>query len=761
MDPSVEGAPDSGERDTDLEPPGPGDGTGGDGGGTDGPDPERVRSGEALYGELCAGCHGPAGEGGAGLPLIRAWDRPTLVDVIDARMPTTDPNACVGECAELIADFIVARFTPTRAADCPAEVEAPPGPRVLRLLTRREYRNTVRDLFGDPDDGRGDASAAPACGGPADCDLTRASCIDGRCRADACETVTFVWDPRGEQHRSVHVAGSFNDWPGTVADGGWAMEWSEAAGVWFSKRALEDGRHTYKFVIDESRWEGDPLNPVGEDDGFGGRNSVLEHRCEGVEPPNEDGLGGGGLDLPDPTGAFPPESRPLGFAYETHAAAGQVTAVHAAVYIEGATDIAVAAMRNPAAWLGCDGGGGCVEALVGPFADRVFRRPVDEETRSRYRTQIAEAGEFREGATRALATMLASPFFLYRSEVGAPAGDGTYALDDWELASALSYGLWGTLPDAALFDAAASGALSEPAGLAAQADRMLADPRARDTVGVFAVQWLGVDAVDTLDKRGDLYPAWDEALARAVVDETRQFVAHAIFEGEGFADLLTADYTLAAGQLAALYELEADAGGVAGYRHGRRAGVLGHASVLSTYAHSDQTSPIRRGLFVRERLLCQDLGVPPPSAGGVPDVDPDATTRERFRQHTDDEFCAGCHKYIDPIGFGFERFDAIGAWREAEAGQAIDASGSMDDVEGLGTGTTAPFDTVPQLAGILAESDAARTCFARQYRRFNRGYEETGDDACAVDALARAMADGDVLAMMRAVVTSRSFRVRR
>ena len=141
--------------------------------------------------------------------------------------------------------------------------------------------------------------------------------------------------------------------------------------------------------------------------------------------------------------------------------------------------------------------------------------------------------------------------------------------------------------------------------------------------------------------------------------------------------------------------------------HRPRGGILGLGAVLLSYAHSDQTSPILRGLFVRERLLCQTFGAPPPNAGGVPEIDPDATTRERFRQHSDSPACSGCHRLIDEIGFGFESFDAVGLTREHEAGLPVDASGALSGVNDLADGTTLHFSRLDELGALLAV-DAGR-----------------------------------------------------
>jgi hypothetical protein len=194
-----------------------------------------------------------------------------------------------------------------------------------------------------------------------------------------------------------------------------------------------------------------------------------------------------------------------------------------------------------------------------------------------------------------------------------------------------------------------------------------------------------------------------------------------------------------------------------------RAGILGHASVLGTAAHSDQSSPIRRGLLVRRALLCQEFGAPPPNAGGVPRVEPGATTRERFAQHSSDPACASCHTYIDPVGFGFERFDGLGRARNTENGRPIDAQGDMVDVERLGAGTHAPFSSLPELGRTLANAESTKTCFAKQYFRFVRGYRESSDDLCGIQSLRDRLEahGGDVRELLIGIVTSPDFMRRR
>ena len=702
--------------------------------------------GALVWAQQCASCHGDLGEGGVA-PALSAWTRgrPALVGVIEATMPLGAPTACAGPCAEAVADHVLTRLQ--RAAPACEGVEL--VPRQVRLLTRREYQRTIDDLLG--------GGAGAACASDSACDVARESCVAGRCAADPCGRHTFLFDPGPERPAAVVVAGSFNAWAPTAAEGGWAMAWAPDLGRSVLKRDLPDGRHSYKLVVDGARWLTDPLSPATEPDGFGGANSVLEVAC---------GAGGGAPPgLPGLTAGFPVESRPQDYPFDNAADAGQVSAVHLTEYMAAAARIADEVARDPTRHLGCAlAASGCVQEGLRRLGARVLRRPLSEGELAASAALVAREADPQDGLRVALRVMLASPSFLYRTELGTPVGDGTYRLTGPEVACALSYLFVGSGPDDALMAAAAAGDLHTPDGRARQAERLLADPRARTQIGDFAVDWLGVGGIEAADKREDLFPGFDAATRSALLSETRRLVEHAVFEGR-FDDLFTADYTFADRRLAALYGLEPPAGeGLARvpYR-GRRAGILSHGSVLATYAHSDQTSPVKRGVFVRQRVLCQKFGVPPANAGGVPEVDPEATTRERFSQHSDDPVCASCHRFIDGLGFGFERFDAVGAYREVENGRPVDPSGVLEDLEGFGRGTTAAFATLPELARLVADSGAARRCFATQLWRYGHGRLERPEDACAIDRLVAEFVDAglDVRALMIAMVRSPAFVLRK
>jgi len=614
------------------------------------------------------------------------------------------------------------------AAEPPCDPGAPPAPQ-LRLLTPSEYDATVADLL--PFLVQGSCDDAPQC------DLDAESCAGGVCVADPCALHTFVLPAPDGPHASVHAAGSFNDWPAAPADG-WAMTWVPSQSLYFGKHVVADGEHQYKFVVDGSEWITDPSNSQVTDDGFGGVNSVLIQTCEGAAPPADGG---------EFSADFPQPGRSPGYAYDNDADAGLVTSVHVEQYLRAGESIAARALGQRDQLLPC--ASGCAEDWVRQFGPRALRRPLTDAEVARYVALIEAWPDFDGGVGIALQVLLSSPEFLYRFEVGEPDGDER-RLTGHEVASQLSYFLWGSMPDAALFEAAATGALDTPEGIESEARRLLADPRSDAVLGRFGSQWLGVERVLTADKSPALYPQVDDALRHALLEETRRFVVDAIQMGPGGLDeLLTAQWGYANAASASIYDV------AAGVELGEvdlgpeRSGILTQGAVLFANAHSDQSNPVRRGLFVRQTLLCHEIPDPPANAGGVPDVDPDATTRERFQQHSDDPGCASCHQYIDGIGFGFEVFDAVGAVRDTENGGPIETGGVITDLERIGEGTSATFAAAPELGAMLAASEAVPACVSRQAFRWSSGRHERTADDCAVETLARQfVTDGDLTELL-------------
>lgn len=620
----------------------------------------------------------------------------------------------------------------------------------LRLLTRREYNQTVHDWLGA---WVGREPAGTACTEDTDCNVTEESCVGGTCQVDPCGLVTFVFPAAGQSYGTVHVAGSFNGWPGTVGEGGWAMTYVPSLDSWISKRTVDEGEHLYKFVLDESTWVADPTNPNGEPDGFGGQNSQLSSICDGPSP-------GGKATIPaEPAATFPVESRPEHYPFD-NAASQIATSVHVEQYMRAGAEIALAVTAD-LSWLPCsEHDDACARTIARELGQGAFRRPLSDEEVARYAALVTAQPDWADGVRVALRVMLSSPYFLYRFEVGEPQADGTTRLDAYEVASLLSYSFWGTMPDDALMTAAAEGTLDSPEGVAAEARRLLDDPRARSVLARFAQQWLGVERALTATKNPNLYPDFHPTLASAMVAETGRFFTEVVYEGSGrFDELLLSDRSYADGALASLYGVDDDGMLPAS----RRAGFLGHASVLTSYALPDQTSPILRGRFVRERLLCQTLPTPPAQIPQLPEVSEDATTRERFAQHSSDPVCASCHQYIDGIGFAFEGFDAIGARRDQEAGRPIDERGDTVDLELTGDAAMTPFEGLPGLAQTLVASPSAQACFVKQTYRYAFGALEDEGHACEVAALEEAFAKGDrdIRGLLVALTQLERFTVRR
>jgi hypothetical protein len=430
--------------------------------------------------------------------------------------------------------------------------------------------------------------------------------------------------------------------------------------------------------------------------------------------------------------------------FDNNATAQVVTSRHMDEYLSTGDRLATQAMTtSKGKLLPCEAGAaGCDRTFVAAFGRRAFRRPLTDAEVTRYLALFAPAntgGSFDQGMQLAMAALLASPSFLYRSEVGEKAADGTYKLTGYEVASALSFFLWNTTPDDQLLDAARIGSLDRVDGVDAQARRLLADPRSRPAVNHFFREWLSTTGFQFTNKDTAIYPAFTDKVRTAMIAEADAFISHVTFEGNGaFKDLFTADFVFANDALATFYGLPALTGPdlrqvPAGAGRG---GLLTLGAVLGMHAHSNESSPVRRGVFVRQRLLCQSLPPPPPNVDTTPPgLDARLITRDRFARHSSDPACRECHQYIDALGFGFERYDGVGAYRAEEAGLPIDTTGQLRGIEKLTADTSTAFDGPQQLGALLAASPNAQACLPRQLFRYVRGGESGGADACAIKKL--------------------------
>ena len=396
----------------------------------------------------------------------------------------------------------------------------------------------------------------------------------------------------------------------------------------------------------------------------------------------------------------------------------------------------------------------CAGLVLDEIAPRLFRRPLDAPTRARFEA-LYDAGVATEGPDAGVrwlvSGLLQSPRFLYVLE----ATDASGRLDGWSIASRLSYSLWGGPPDDELLAAAADGALADAAGIAAQAERMIDDPRFERGLEEFVVQWLSLEDLDDPAARPD-YAALDPATQRALRSEPIAMIAEHIRLGASMAELLTSRETPADPALDAIYgaDVVSVEGETAQLDPARRAGLLTLPGVLAALSHAEETSPTLRGRAVLANLLCRPP--PPPPAGVVttlPPAMPGATTRERLEAHFSDPACSSCHAAMDGIGFAFESYDWLGRWRDEEHGRAIDttASFTIDEDTVSVTGAT-------DLAAVLGARRDVAECFARHYSRYAVGVRETADFDCTVETLAdEALGPRGLRGMVIAYVTSAWF----
>jgi hypothetical protein len=417
------------------------------------------------------------------------------------------------------------------------------------------------------------------------------------------------------------------------------------------------------------------------------------------------------------------------------------------------------------------------DQFIRQFGLRAFRRPLSDNEVGRYQElllhEARRTGDFLAGATMIVETMLQSPHFLLRVESGPEGANAQY-----ETASRLAYFLWDTMPSDEMLDAAERGELGTVEQIEAQARRMLEDPRAKAALEEFLAQWLRFDRVLSATRDRRRYRQFSPEIAYAMVEETRRLFNHLVWEDQDFMEFYTADYTFLSSELAELYELPAPAEEYAMVSYpaeSGRSGVLGHGSFLVATSKPAETSPTERGLFVRNRFLGHEVPAPPPGVNtALPEIREDApmTNRARLQIHLNSESCAGCHRLIDPIGLGFEQYDAIGVFhptamlqfggrrgggedrREAATIELdIDPTGFIQGIEG------SEFRTPRELGRILAGSDAVQKCVVKQLFRYAFGREESPNDQPVIDELlARFRSSGfRFRELMVAIVTSDLF----
>jgi hypothetical protein len=431
-------------------------------------------------------------------------------------------------------------------------------------------------------------------------------------------------------------------------------------------------------------------------------------------------------------------------------------------HMEAAQALATGAKSRMAQISPCDlsTGESCVRDFVTVFGLKAYRRPLEQAEVDAYVTLFSVAGaDASNGFRLVVEAMLQSPYFLYHADVGETGAPTALpqALTSYELASRLSYFLWDTLPDQALFDLAAAGTLDDDETLSAEVTRMLADGKAADSVPSFHLQWLDID----MDQFGTLGQTQPE-VASAMLKETSRFSDHVVRNGDGLLQtLLTASYSFPEGPLFETYGVTEPAGFAPGMRveldQTERGGLLTHAGFLVKHYRGALPSPVHRGITVRENILCQPIDPPPVDVMASP-LPPSLgpTARDRFVAHEADPTCGGCHSQIDPIGLALENYDGTGAFRTEEGGETIDASGVVYDA---GPDLELPFTGGVELGQRLAASRAVRDCVSNQWFRYSLGRMESVDDGCALRSIrGKFSATGNVRELITNIVLSHAFR---
>jgi hypothetical protein len=430
--------------------------------------------------------------------------------------------------------------------------------------------------------------------------------------------------------------------------------------------------------------------------------------------------------------------------FTNNSAAQNVSPTLAEQYMVAAEAISEAATADLAQLMGCDGVGtgeaACIQQFITTFGKRVWRRPLSAEETARLTqrfTALRAEFDLKESVQLLIQVFLQSPQFVYLLEpnpAGVTPGDAA-PLGPWQVATRLSYFLLGSMPDPDLFRAAEAGELSTAEGVTAEAKRLLSLSRARDRIGLFFEEWLRLRNIERMQKDATMFPNYALAVAPLMLEQVQRFTQSVILDDNGTAtDLLTASYSFVSPELASMYNVTLPPGTANGtfvrvdFDPSQRAGLLTHVAVLAKLAHVNQTDPVHRGKFVRTGLLCDAIAPPPPGLViNIPEVTPGTSTRERFRIHQENPTCATCHVFMDPIGLGFEHYDALGQWRDADGGQPIDATGEV-----IGSDVAGAFDGAVQLSQKLAQSEQVMECMARTWLRFALGRSDLDADAGAV-----------------------------
>ncbi len=405
--------------------------------------------------------------------------------------------------------------------------------------------------------------------------------------------------------------------------------------------------------------------------------------------------------------------------------------------------------------------GACVETFIRSFGRRAYRRPLSADEITRLMTVYAsarEVGDYASGVQTVLRAILMSPAMVFRIE------SESGALNSYALATRLSYFLWNEPPDEILSSLAASNALTDVATVRTQAQRLLADPKARETVARFNRQWLGLQHIDTVSHTSAQFPQWSEVLKASLSSGLTRFLDSAFWEGETLKNLMTSNEFYVDEHTAPLVGVAfPKAAPMAKVKVLNRSGLLSEPGFLTMLGDPSHDSTVARGVTVLEKFLCDKP--PPPNVNVIPTEPNQAgtapkTLRERQLATRGGPACIGCHSTIDQIGFTFGQFDALGRYQQTEAdtGLPIDTSGAFNgtrDIDG-------PVAGLSEVAERLGRSEQVEQCVATHWFRFAMGRMEKPDDACALKPIVTAFSAsrGNMKGLLVDLATSDAFRFR-
>lgn len=679
------------------------------------------KSGEEIYRMQCAKCHGAKGEGNDDHyphPLIGDRSLQELTQYVDKSMPEEDPKACVGEEAVAVSKYVFDSFYSrvAQARNRPVRIE-------LSRLTVRQYRQSVADLFtpgGEP---------------------TRWETARGL-KGEYFKSRRFNRREREIERVDGQVSFQFGEGSpekGKFDDAEFAIRWQGSViapetGEYEFNLKTENGarlwvNNTQVPLVDVWVRSGTELDHKASVFLLGGRAYPLKLEMFKSKEAKEK-TASVSLEwklarrpaelvperflLPDTvpatyvvSTAFPPDDRSVGYERGTSISkewdkAATDAAVDAATFVAQRVN-ELAGTRTEAADRRAK-----IQEYCRQLAERAFRRPLTPEQQEFFITrQFAADTPVEVGAKRSVLLVLKSPRFLYRELSEQP--------DAYVVASRLAFGLWDSLPDQPLLDAARKGQLKTPDQVAAQAKRMLTDRRAESKLKEFLLQWLKVDQVPDIAKDPQLFPEFTPQVAADLRTSLDLFLTEVVTsEQADFRQFLVSDSLFLNGRLSQLYggDLPADAPfqQVTLEPH-ERAGILSHPYLMAGFAYTATSSPIHRGVFLARSVLGRALRVPPEAVAPlVADLHPNLTTRERVALQTKPEVCQTCHAMLNPLGFTLENFDALGRFREQEKGRPVDATGMYQTRDG----EIVKFTGVRELATFLAASPETHAAFTEQ-----------------------------------------------